>query len=356
MFAGLGAARVRQLWELAELNAPCVVFIDEIDAVGRRRSGGDGATTEANQTLNELLSKMDGLTPNMGVFVVGATNRISDLDPALLRPGRFDKRLYIGPPKSKKDRDEVVRVHMKNKKFSDDYDFDKASKLMFGLSGAEIEQTLNEAVLISIANNRKGIVSMQDVDNAAMKLRASGVAVKHASESDRIISAVHESGHAIVSMTLGRSISKVSIMPYSSGIGGLTVEDTDDIEDKKLKTRGELYNDIKVLLAGREAEQIILGDVSIGCSNDIERASKIAFTIVNNFAMAEDNLINVMALSELGVQLADTKSMVAQANDIMLNCQKDVIDIICRNRSIIEKLRDRLLEEETVIDINDKVN
>ena len=352
MFVGLGASRVRALWELALTNAPCVIFIDEIDAVGRRRTGGgDGASLESNQTLNALLQKMDGLGVGDGVFVVAATNRIEDLDPALLRPGRFDKKLFVGAPKTKKDRDEIVKVHMRKKKFTEDFDFDKASKLMFGLSGAEIEQVINEAVMISVADNRDGVVSTKDIDEATMKLRASGVAVKHASEDDRNISAVHEAGHAVVSMSLGRKISKVSIMPYSSGIGGLTIEDTDDKENKRLKTRKEIYDDIKVLLAGREAEQLILGDTSIGCSNDIERASVLAFTIVNNFAMRDDTLINVMALREVGLHLADTKEMVSEANQILLSCQDEVRKILDENRDKVEELKDRLLAEETVIDL-----
>ena len=232
MFVGLGAARVRNLWELALTNAPCVIFIDEIDAVGKRRSSSsDAASTEGNQTLNALLQRMDGLGVGTGIFVVAATNRIQDLDPALLRPGRFDKHLYVGPPRSKKDRDEVITVHMKGKKFDENFDFDSASKLMFGLSGAEIEQVLNESVLVSLQRGGDGVVTVEDVDKAAMKLRASGVATTHTSESDREITAIHEAGHAIASLALGRKVSKVSIMPYSSGIGGMTVEDTDSKED-----------------------------------------------------------------------------------------------------------------------------
>lgn len=356
MFAGLGAARVRSLWELAELNAPCVVFIDEIDAVGRRRSsGGDGANTEANQTLNALLQRMDGLGSNSGIFVVGATNRISDLDPALLRPGRFDKHLFIGPPKTKHDRDEIITVHMKNKKFSENFDFDSASKLMFGLSGAEIEQVLNESVLISLEDDRNGLVETSDIDKAAMKLRASGVAITHSSESDRQICAVHESGHAVVSLALGRKVSKVSITPYSSGIGGATVQDTDGIEDKKMKTRSELMDDIKILLAGREAERIVLGDTSVGCSNDIERATAIAYNIVNSFAMTEDNLVNRSVLANIGINLADGECIISQMNGILLECRQEVETLLYNNREYLDQLKEMLIENETVIDVNFEV-
>lgn len=351
MFVGLGAARVRSLWDLAMTNAPCVIFIDEIDAVGRRRSGGgDGASIEGNQTLNALLQKMDGLGVGTGIFVVAATNRITDLDPALLRPGRFDKHLYIGPPKSKRDRDEIIKVHMKRKSFSENLDFNSASKLMFGLSGAEIEQVLNEAVLISIYNNREGVVELSDIDEASMKLRASGVSIQHTCESDKVISAVHEAGHTIIGLTLGRKISKVSILPYSSGIGGLTMEDTDNKEDKKLRTKTELRNDIKVLLAGREAESILLGDTSIGCSNDIERATVLAFNIINNFAMSDDNLVNIVALSNIGVNIFDTTRIISDMNGILRECREEVKEMLASNKHSLEILKDRLLAEETVIE------
>lgn len=353
MFVGLGAARVRNLWELALTNAPCVIFIDEIDAVGKRRSSAsDAASTEGNQTLNALLQRMDGLGVGIGIFVVAATNRIQDLDPALLRPGRFDKHLYVGPPRSKKDRDEVINVHMKGKKFDEKFDFDSASKLMFGLSGAEIEYVMNESALVSLQRGGEGIITVDDIDKAVMKLRASGVATTHTSESDREITAIHEAGHAIMSLALGRKVSKVSIMPYSSGIGGMTVEDTDDKEDKRMKTKTELQNDIKVLLAGREAEKILLGDTSIGCSNDIERASVIAFNIVNSFAMTDDKLVNVMALAEVGINLFDTKGIISDMNDILKVCNDDVNKVLTEHKDKLKKLSDILLRDETIIDVD----
>ena len=353
MFVGLGAARVRNLWELALTNAPCVIFIDEIDAVGKRRSSAsDAASTEGNQTLNALLQRMDGLGVGTGIFVVAATNRIQDLDPALLRPGRFDKHLYVGPPRSKKDRDEVINVHMKGKKFDEKFDFDSASKLMFGLSGAEIEYVMNESALVSLQRGGEGIITVDDIDKAVMKLRASGVATTHTSESDREITAIHEAGHAIMSLALGRKVSKVSIMPYSSGIGGMTVEDTDDKEDKCMKTKTELQNDIKVLLAGREAEKILLGDTSIGCSNDIERASVIAFNIVNSFAMTDDKLVNVMALAEVGINLFDTKGIISDMNDILKVCNDDVNKVLTEHKDKLKKLSDILLRDETIIDVD----
>ena len=185
-----------------------------------------------------------------------------------------------------------------------------------------------------------------------MKLRAQGVSTTHSSESDRLICAVHEAGHAIVGMALGRAISKVSILPYSSGVGGLTIEDTDDKEDKRMKTRQEILDDIKVLLAGRAAEKAILGDTSIGCSNDIERATILAFNIVNSFAMSEDSLINLTALQKVGISLFDTKEVIAKMNDVLKECQKEVEAILYKHKGFVEILKDRLLDEETVMDIS----
>ena len=354
MFVGLGASRVRALWELAEVNAPCVIFIDEIDAVGRSRTtGGDAGSTESNQTLNALLQKMDGMGTQSGIFVVAATNRIKDLDPALLRPGRFDKQLYIGPPKTKKDRNEVIGVHLKNKKVDGEFTVDKISSLMFGMTGAEIAQVINESVLISSRDNRDGVISVADVDEASMKTRASGVATKHSSDEDMKIVAIHEAGHALVSTLLGNKVAKVSIMPYSSGIGGMTIEDTDKIEDRKLKTRSELLDDIKVLLAGRSAELLVNGDVTTGSSNDLERASLIAYNMVNSLGMEENVLMNIDVINSTGTRLVSSnlghQEYIKKANSILLDAERDVQRIIKNNRDKLDRLIDRLIEEETII-------
>lgn len=349
MFVGLGAARVRALWEMAELNAPCVLFIDEIDAVGKRRRGaGDSATADANQTLNELLGRMDGLSTTSGVFVVAATNRAEDLDPALVRPGRFDKKIFIGPPKTKKDRDEIVRLYLKNKKISEGTNFDDISRLTFGLSGAEIEQILNESVLVSLQHGKDGIISIEDVDEAAMKLRTSGVAVGQSSEEDREIAAVHEAGHAVVGALLGRKASKVSIRAYNSGVGGLTIRDTDDVENKKILTKTEITDEIKVLLAGRMAEQVLLGSSSAGCSNDIERATQLAYNMLYRFAMNDDYLINPDTLAKLDTNILDTGERVNNVNETLLVINSTVRDLVSNNVDKIRDLADRLKTEEDV--------
>ena len=353
MFAGLGAARVRALWELAEVNAPCVLFIDEIDAVGRRRnSGSDGVAMESNQTLNALLQKMDGVGSNRGIFVVAATNRVSDLDPALLRPGRFDKQLFIGPPKSKEDRDAIVKVHLKGKRLDEGVTLDHISKLLFGMSGAEIAQVLNESVLISLQNGRQGVVNLNDVDEAAMKLRASGVVVNHSSEKDRRITAIHEAGHAVVSTALDRKVSKISIIPYSSGVGGITVEDTDDLEGKRIKQREDLLKDLRVLLGGKVAEEIVLGQSSTGSSNDLERASLIAYSYVVNYGMDNEYLINTDVISKANNIIVDNKRYIERANELLLEQQENVRAILNAHRNELDILVEKLLEVETVMDYN----
>lgn len=349
MFVGLGSRRVRNLWKVAVRNAPCVVFIDEIDAVGRKRLGGvNGADMEAGQTLNELLSKMDGLGASDGILVIGATNRIQDLDPALLRPGRFDKHLYIGAPKNKKDRDEIIKLYASNKKFDETFDIDKISKLMFGLSGADIEQIMNESVMVSLQRGGKGIVSLDDVDKATMKHRASGVEIKHSSTEDIHITAIHEAGHAVMNQLLGRKVSKVSITPYSSGVGGMTIRDTDDIENKKLQTKTDIINDIKVLLAGRASEQIIFGDTSIGCSNDIERATSLAYDMLYKYAMSDTRILNPKVLKDEGVVALDNKEVIAEIDKVLQEYNKSVIDELKKHTDDIKALANRLEIEEDV--------
>lgn len=352
MFAGLGAARVRKLWTLALSNTPCVIFIDEIDAVGKRRNGGgDGATTEANQTLNEILSQMDGLSVSSGILVIGATNRIQDLDPALLRPGRFDKKIYVGAPRSKKDRDEIVNLYLKNKRLSEDFDAGAASRLLFGCTGAEIKYILNDAVMESIQAGRDGVITVADVDKASMKYRASGVGVKHSSKEDIRIAAIHEAGHAVMSCLLGRSVSKVSITPYNSGIGGMTIRNVDDVEDVTMTTSTEIKNEIMVLLSGRAAEQIVFGETSVGCTNDIERATNLAYRYLYEFSMQPGRLANPKALADAGFMVTDSNELYDAVNKFLIEINDTtVLPKLRGSLSYIEKLADMLETDENVID------
>lgn len=351
MFVGMGASRVRSLWKLAQENAPCVVFIDEIDAIGSRRSSGagGGGVSEHNQTINALLQRMDGLSSDSGILVVAATNRIDDLDDALLRPGRFDKRLYIGPPKTKDNRDAIINVHLKGKKTVEDIDMNKVSKLMFGLTGAEIESALNEAVMISIQKERKGVISVEDIDEAVMKLRVSGVIVNNFTEKDRIVAAVHEAGHAVMTLLLGRKLAKVSIVAYSSGVGGVTVEDMED-NTKQFKTQSDFRNDIMILFGGAAAEKVILGEHSLGWQNDLERATIICDHMLNTWGLWENSIVCGDALRSNNRVVMDDKETVEKINRELLKWFDNAVDVLSENKQYIEELRDRLLEEETVLD------
>lgn len=350
MFVGLGAARVRSLWEVALTNAPCILFIDEIDAVGKRRSSGNAADTEGNQTLNALLQKMDGLQGFEGIFVVGATNLKENLDPALLRPGRFDKHLFVGPPQSKKDRDDIISLYLSKKKTEEKLEFDKVSKLMYGFSAAEIESTLNEAVMCSLIRGGDGSINIHDVDEAAMKLRESGIVTSHQSVHDRRIAAVHEAGHALVASYLGYGIAKISIVPYTSGMGGVTILDADDFENMKFKTREDLLDQIKISLAGRMAEILVLGSPTQGCSSDVNAASKIAYTMVNDYAMDNNNLLNIEALQLENSVLMDGKDKLTSANRILVDCNSDVSKILSENMQELLELCGRLISDEVVFD------
>ena len=345
MFAGLGASRVRALWELASTNAPCVIFIDEIDAVGRRRQAANsGAQMESNQTLNALLKKMDGLDGSTGIIVIGATNLIDDLDPALLRPGRFDKKIHIGAPKTKSSREEIINVHLKNKKLSPETSIEDIVKLMFSLTGAEIESALNEAVIISIRDNRSGEITTKDIDEAVMKLRVSGVIVNNYTEEDKYVAAVHEAGHAVMSILKGHKVSKVSIVAYSSGVGGVTIRDMDD-NFRQFKTKKEFEAEISILFSGKIAEEIVFGCSSIGCSNDLEKATEIATQMLGTFGMVTENIINVKGY---GLNVPD--SFFNNVNRIELAILSRARDILYSHADEVRSLASKLVEQETILD------
>lgn len=345
MFAGLGASRVRALWELASTNAPCVIFIDEIDAVGRRRQAANsGAQMESNQTLNALLQKMDGLDGSAGILVIGATNLIDDLDPALLRPGRFDKKIHIGAPKTKSSREEIINVHLKNKKLSPETSIEDIVKLMFGLTGAEIESALNEAVIISIRDNRSGEITTKDIDEAVMKLRVSGVIVNNYTEEDKYVAAVHEAGHAVMSILKGHKVSKVSIVAYSSGVGGVTIRDMDD-NFRQFKTKKDFEDEISILFSGKIAEEIVFGCSSIGCSNDLEKATEIATQMLGTFGMVSENIINIKGY---GLNVPD--SFFNNVNRIELAILSRARDILYSHADEVRLLASKLVEQETILD------
>ena len=349
MFAGVGAARVRSLWSLAMQNAPCIIFIDEIDCLGKRRKGGSAVETDSNQTLNCLLQRMDGLNKTNGVMVIAATNRKGDLDEALLRPGRFDRHYYIGAPSSKQDRDEMVEFYLKDKLLKKDaITVEEASKLMTGLTGAEIEESLNEAVFISLREGRNGVIKLSDVDEAVMKLHTSGVKQEHTSEQDYKFTAIHEAGHTVMSLLLNIDISKVSIVPYSSGAGGMTVRDLDKTFDQKLKLKSDLEKDIMVLLAGMISEEISFGEHTQGCSQDLEQVTGIIYNMVTSYGHGE-TLFNENVLMQNGISHLLEGSIVQECNEMLGMYKSKAYQMLENNYEYVTALSNWLQAEQTLV-------
>lgn len=286
MFVGVGASRVRDLFDTAKKNAPCIIFIDEIDAVGRRRGAGlGGGHDEREQTLNQLLIEMDGFGKNEGVIVMAATNRADILDPALLRPGRFDRTVYIGKP-DVRGREEVLKVHAHDKPLAEDIDFKVIAKQTPGFSPADLENLMNEAALLAARRNQSSI-NMEDVEEAAIKVQA-GPAKKSRviSDKERKLTAVHESGHAVVAQLLPNHdpVHMITIIPRGMA-GGFTAYIPED--DVNYMTKKEMEDNLVSLLGGRVAESLVLDDISTGASNDIERATALARAMVTKYGMSE---------------------------------------------------------------------
>lgn len=349
MFVGVGAARVRSLWDLALQNAPCILFLDEIDSLGKRRSG-NASDSEKNQTLNALLQRMDGLNPGSGVFVIAATNRKEDMDEALLRPGRFDRHIYIGKPRLKKDKEELVELYLKTKRKTEDVTVEKVASLMSNMSGAQIEDALNNAVYSSFKNGRDGIIDLSDIDNGIMSIYTDGVQVPVSSLHDRKVTAVHEAGHTIMNLLIGRTVAKVSVVPYSSGIGGMTVTTDDNDEDKRLRFESDFINDIKTLLAGKAAEEIMFNESTQGASNDLERATDLAFNLISTFGYY-DNLVSFTAINKYEAIPSISKHNYDKTNQVL----KDTFELVKNELSkkenlvLLRKLSSQLMKEKTII-------
>ena len=286
LYVGVGASRVRDLFEQAKKQSPAIVFIDEIDAVGRQRGTGlGGGHDEREQTLNQLLVEMDGFAANEGVVVLAATNRVDILDPALLRPGRFDRQVYVGLPDIK-GRQEILAVHAKNKPLAEDVDLEKLAKGTSGFTGADLENLLNEAALLAGRRDEKAI-TMADLQQSVIKVIAGPE--KHSRvipEHERRLTAYHEAGHAVVMHTLPDldPVHQITIVPRGQA-GGMTIFLPD--EDRSYLSRTHLLNSIAGLLGGRAAEQLVLGDISTGASNDISRATQLARKMVGTYGMSD---------------------------------------------------------------------
>ena len=285
MFAGLGASRVRKLFEKARKVAPCIVFIDEIDAIGSRRANGSGAETENNQTLNQLLVEMDGFDTEETIIVLAATNRPEMLDKALLRPGRFDRQITINVP-DKRGREEILKIHSKDKKFAENVNLGTIAEDTAGLTGAELSNILNEAAILATINEHE-VICQDDIEEAFKKVTIGLQKTSRVySEKDKKITAYHEAGHAVVSRYLETQepVKEISIIPRGMA-GGYTMNKTN--EDKNYISKTEMEERLIVLMAGRAAEKIIINDISTGASNDFEVATKIAKDMVTVYGMSD---------------------------------------------------------------------
>lgn len=358
MFVGVGASRVRDLFEQAKQNAPCIVFIDEIDAVGRQRGAGlGGGNDEREQTLNQLLVEMDGFESNEGIIVMSATNRPDVLDPALLRPGRFDRQIVVNMPDIQ-EREAILRVHAKNKRFSDDVTFKNLARITSGFSGADLENLLNEAAILAGRDNRPRI-TMTDVNEAANKVMMGPQKKSHiVTERDRKITAYHESGHAILHklLPLTDDVQEVSIVPRGMA-GGYTMSRPEN--DDNYATVNKLNSMICTFMGGRVAEEIIFQDISTGASNDIERATKLARKMVTQFGMSKKlGFINLGSTSEVfigrdyqsQVQYSDkTASLIDDEMSEILNSNYELATkLLTENLDKLHAMANLLLDRETI--------
>ena len=360
MFVGVGASRVRDLFEEAKKNSPCIVFIDEIDAVARRRGTGmGGGHDEREQTLNQLLVEMDGFGVNEGIIVMAATNRVDILDPAILRPGRFDRKVAVGRP-DVKGREEILKVHSKEKPLSEDVDLHRVAQTTSGFTGADLENLMNEAAIISARENRR-FIKQSDIDRAFVKV---GIGAekrsKVISEKDKKITAYHEAGHAILFHVLPDvgPVHTVSIIPTGIGAAGYTMPLPE--KDEMFNTKGRMKQNIMVDLGGRIAEELIFDDITTGASQDIKQATQIARAMVTQYGMSDKVGMIQYGGDEnevfIGRDLAHTKSYgngVADTIDtevkrIIDECYQKARDIIKQYDYVLHSCASLLIEKEKI--------
>ncbi|MBE5964174.1 MAG: ATP-dependent zinc metalloprotease FtsH [Lachnospira sp.] len=360
MFVGVGASRVRDLFNDAKKNAPCIIFIDEIDAVARRRGTGmGGGHDEREQTLNQMLVEMDGFSVNEGIIVIAATNRVDILDPAILRPGRFDRKVVVGRP-DVKGRKEILEVHAKSKPLSDDVDLEVVAQTTAGFTGADLENLLNEAAILAAKEERK-FITRSDVEKSFIKV---GIGAekksKVVSDKERRITAYHEAGHAILFHVLPDvgPVHTVSIIPTGMGAAGYTMPLPE--KDEMFNTKGKMMQEIKVGLGGRIAEELIFDDITTGASQDIKQSTAIARNMVTKYGFSDKvGLINYGSNQDevfIGRDLAQTRSYsesMAQLIDeevkkIIDECYADARRIIEDNRGVLDACAQLLLEKEKI--------
>ena len=356
MFVGMGASKVRDLFRQAKEKAPCIVFIDEIDAIGKKRDGQLGGNDEREQTLNQLLTEMDGFEGNTGVIILAATNRPESLDPALTRPGRFDRRVPVELP-DLKGREEILKVHAKKIKIAEDVDFNKVARMASGASGAELANIVNEAALRAVRDGRR-FATQADLEES-IEVVIAGYQKKNAimTDHEKKIVSYHEIGHALVAamQTHSAPVQKITIVPRTSGALGYTMQ----VEEGNhyLMTKEEMENKIATLTGGRAAEEVAFGSVTTGASNDIEQATKLARAMITRYGMSDD--FGMVALETVTNQYlggdaslacsADTQTKIDQQVVELVKREHDkAVDILTANREKLDRLAAFLYEKETI--------
>jgi cell division protease FtsH len=351
MFVGLGASRVRDLFKKAREKSPAIIFIDEIDAIGSKRD--QDMNSERKQTLNAILKEMDGFESSDGIIVIGATNRLNDLDPAFIRAGRFDKHIAIDLP-DQKGRHEILNVHSKNKNFSPDVDFLSLAKITRGSSGADLESLLNESAILAVTRN-KDEIGIEEIDDAHFKTIMQGhkktTGDKRDIDETKLV-AWHEAGHAIAAKLLGNSeVPKVTIIPSTSGAGGVTF-----ITPKKagLKSKQELRDEVKVAYAGRIAELLLLGDenkITTGASQDIKQATDQIRAMINDYGMSKTfGMINISRMDSRNSSLSSNKAFMQEAALLSNELFQEAFELLTENKVLLQKVADALIEKETLTD------
>ena len=356
MFVGMGASKVRDLFKQAKEKAPCIVFIDEIDAIGKKRDGQMGGNDEREQTLNQLLTEMDGFEGNTGVIILAATNRPESLDPALTRPGRFDRRVPVELP-DLKGREAILKVHARKIKVADDVDFNKVARMASGASGAELANIVNEAALRAVRDGRK-FATQSDLEES-IEVVIAGYQKKNAilTDKEKWTVAYHEIGHALVAakQTNSAPVQKITIIPRTSGALGYTMQ----VEEGNhyLMTKEEIENKIATLTGGRAAEEVRFGVISTGASNDIEQATKLARAMVTRYGMSED--FDMVALETVSNQYlggdaslacsAETQTQIdRRVVELVKTAHQKAIQILMENREKLDELSQYLYQKETI--------
>ena len=356
MFVGMGASKVRDLFKQAKEKAPCIVFIDEIDAIGKKRDGQIGGNDEREQTLNQLLTEMDGFEGNTGVIILAATNRPESLDPALTRPGRFDRRVPVELP-DLKGREEILKVHAKKIKVAEDVDFNKVARMASGASGAELANIVNEAALRAVRDGRK-FATQADLEES-IEVVIAGYQKKNAimTDHEKRIVAYHEIGHALVAakQTNSAPVQKITIVPRTSGALGYTMQV--DEGNHVLMSKEEIENKIATFTGGRAAEEVAFGSVTTGASNDIEQATKLARAMITRYGMSDD--FDMVALETVTNQYLGGDSSLACSAETQAKIDQQVValvkrehqkalDILRENRAKLDELANFLYEKETI--------